>query len=95
MNVYRLPFKAERVQPFPGGPLSTTELQRYDASVNYITQTKGKYAFLDPHGFGQLFGGKVGESPSTISVFADFWSKVATYYKNNPKVCLFLVFVLN
>lgn len=86
MNVYRIPFKAERFQRYPGGPLLTVELTRLDATINYITNVKGKYAVLDPHNYGEMFGGKVGQSGSPISVFADFWRKMAAYYRGNTKV---------
>lgn len=86
MNVYRIPFIAGRVQLFPGANLSTTELSHLDATINYITNATGKYAILDPHNYGSLFGGKVGQSACPISVFADFWAKLATHYQSNPRV---------
>lgn len=45
---------------------------------------------LDPHNYGSCFNGKVGQSASPISVFADYWGKLAGYYASNPKV-LFLL----
>lgn len=47
MNVYRIPFKAQRVMPVPNGELRASELARLDASINHIINA-GKYVSLFP-----------------------------------------------
>src|SRR6059058_962977 len=60
MDVIRLPFDWERVQPTKDGPLSATELARLDAVVDHA-KAVGLKVVLDPHnygyGYGQLIGG--------------------------------------
>lgn len=86
MNIIRVAFTWERMQQSVNGPLDPTELARYDAVVNAIT-SRGMYTIVDPHNFGKYqkkLIGVAGGQPN--SMFADFWSKMAAHYKNNPYV---------
>ena len=54
MNIFRLPFRWERLQTSADAPLNTTELARMDAFVDYAT-SKGANVILDPHNFERYF----------------------------------------
>lgn len=94
MNVFRLPFRWERMQPTQAGPLATLELQRMDAFVNYAT-SHGAHVIIEPHNFQRYYPdpgnfqqssqGLVG-SAVPDSALVDFWTKMADHYKGNGKV---------
>ncbi len=54
MNTFRLPFRWERMQTTPNGPLDPTQLGYMDAFVNYAT-SKGDYVLIDPHNFERYY----------------------------------------
>jgi endoglucanase len=84
MNVFRLPFRWERLQQQQNGPLDATELGRLHGFVD-ATTAKGAYVIVDPHNYARYFGGVVGESvPATA--FADFWQKLAAEFAANDHV---------
>lgn len=95
LNFVRLCFSWEALQPALNGPLNTTSnyaTQMADR-VNYLTNTKGIYVMIEPHGgedsdFAAYKNVKVGSTGVPNSAFADFWSKMATLYKNNPRVLI-------
>ncbi len=91
MNFARLTFSWEAMQPTLNGALATstyaTEMQD---RVNYIA-SKGMYVMIEPHGadsgdFARYRGNPVGSAQVPNTAFADFWSRMATLYKSNPKV---------
>ena len=49
MNIFRLPFAWELMQPTLGGALDQGFLNRYTNLVNYITNTKQLSVIVDPH----------------------------------------------
>ncbi|MEE9428794.1 MAG: glycoside hydrolase family 5 protein [Paracoccaceae bacterium] len=84
MNVFRLPFRWERLQRQLGGPLDSTELARIKAFVSYASQKQAQ-VILDPHNYaryqGQIIGDKV-----PVAAFADFWSRLAQEFSGNRRV---------
>jgi endoglucanase len=89
MNVFRLPFKWERLQSSPGGALNAAELTRLRNNVNYITNSLNSFVLLDPHNYARYHGKPIGSAvagaPSSAQ-FADFWTRLANEFKGNPKV---------
>ncbi len=85
MNVLRLPFRWERLQPTLGGNFSNSELTRIQNFVNYATAA-GAYVILDPHNYARYSGNVIGGGTVTASHFADFWTRLANIYKDNDKV---------
>jgi endoglucanase len=85
MNVIRLPFRLERVQPVQNGPLNTSELARIDTVVSYAGG-KGLKVILDPHNFGNAWGANIGSIDSPDSTFADFWRRMAQHYAGASNV---------
>lgn len=50
--------------------------------VNYITNTKGAYAIIDPHNFGRYYGNVITDDAG----FKAFWTTLARAYAGNSKV---------
>ncbi len=84
MNVFRLPFRWERLQPTLREAFDAAELGRVDAFVNHATGN-GAHVVLDPHNYARYRGGVIGQTVEAAA-FADLWTRLATHYKNNPKV---------
>ncbi len=85
MNTIRVPFLWERLQPELNAPLSAPELSRLDgvmsaAGLQHMT------VILDPHNYGSYRGKLIGSPEVPGKAFADFWSRIATHYKNEPFV---------
>ncbi len=94
MNTFRLPFRWERLQQSQSAELNAVELGRMNSFVDYATD-QGAFVILDPHNFARYYPdpsnyqssstGLIGSSVPN-SAFADFWSRVANEYKDNPRV---------
>ena len=85
LNVIRLPFLWERVQPTEDGPLSQSEMSQIDSVVNYAN-SKGMKVILDPHNYGSGYGNLIGSTGTPTSAFADLWGKLAAHYASNGDV---------
>lgn len=84
MNTFRLAFCWERLQPRAMENFDAAELARLDQTVNYLTSKK-VYVILDPHNYAAYWGIRISKG-TTNEMFADFWSRLATRYANNPYV---------
>ncbi|MBD2772981.1 cellulase family glycosylhydrolase [Iningainema tapete] len=84
MSVFRLPFRWERLQNEQFGNFNADEQARINDFVNYATSI-GASVILDPHNYARYYGKVIGQDVP-VSAFADFWSKLATLYKNNNRV---------
>jgi aryl-phospho-beta-D-glucosidase BglC (GH1 family) len=94
MNVFRLPFRWERMQPEQLGELRASELTRMDAFVNFATGA-GATVIIEPHNFQRYYPdpsnfqqsaqGLVGTAVPNAA-FVDFWVKLADHYKDNGRV---------
>jgi hypothetical protein len=85
MNLIRLPFLWERVQPTLYTSLDPTELQRLVSFVNSTT-AKGITVLIDPHNYGRYRQQVIGSAGVPHTAFGDFWYRLAVTFKNNPKV---------
>lgn len=87
-NVYRVPFKWERLQPQLNTELEEGAMTGLDEIVRRATGA-GAVVLLDAHDYGrrekQIIGGDPA-SPITAAAFADFWGRIARRYKANPLV---------
>jgi len=99
MNIFRLPFRWERLQTSANAALNSAELGRITTFVN-ATTAKGAYVILDPHNFARYYPdpnnfqesaqGLVG-SAVPYSAFSNFWNRVAAVFKTNDHVFFNLV----
>lgn len=85
MEVIRLPFQWEHLQPTMNGPLNTEELQRIETVVDYAN-SKGMKVILDVHDYGYGYGNMIGTDGTPNAAFADFWGKLASEFADNPDV---------
>lgn len=91
VNVFRLPFAWERLQPTLNGTLDATELGRIDSFVTYATG-QGASVLLDPHNYARYSSQPYTYSNNVIgtdvpeAAFANLWSQLATKYKDNSRV---------
>lgn len=89
-TVIRVPFKSGRLQPVLNKPLDATELSRLDKVVQQA-RSKGLYVILDPHDYGMMLDASgvkqvIGSASMPAVKLADFWSRLAYVYKNQPNV---------
>jgi endoglucanase len=90
LNTFRVGFKWERMQHSANGELDATYFSRLEDVVTYAT-SKGAYVILNPHNFARYYGKVVGSVEVPKEVFADFWRRVSSRFKANPKVLFNLV----
>jgi endoglucanase len=87
----RLLISWEALQPTLNGPLAVNSYsQDLDSRIAYAT-SKGLNVLIEPHGgdgtnFARYKGELIGSTAVPNSSFADFWTKMASKYKSNPKV---------
>jgi endoglucanase len=90
MNITRLCFLWETIQPKPLQPLDQTQLGLLKASVEAGTN-QGLTVILDPHNYARYYGQVIGSPNVPSAYFADFWRRMALAFKDNPNVWFGLV----
>lgn len=90
MNIFRVGFSWERIQRSLNSNFDSTELERLDEVIEYIT-SNGAVAILNPHNFARYNGGVIGSSQVPSSAFSDLWKRFAQHYKSNNNVWFGLV----
>jgi endoglucanase len=85
MNLIRLPFGWERLQPEPFGEFDADELARLDGFVRETT-AKGLFVLLDPHNYARHGGRVVGSEELPEAALADLWSRLARLYADDARV---------
>ncbi len=93
IELVRLPFRWERLQPRLGGPLDRAELRRLKAAVARAGAA-GLKVILDLHNYGgyYLYDGTqgvrrtIGSPQLPIRRFADLWRRISRNFGHNPTV---------
>lgn len=89
MNVIRLPFRWERLEPTLGEAFDNAELERIEAVVDYAG-SRGMSVVLDPHNFARYgtpdAARVIGEPGLEASVLASFWGRLAALFADNERV---------
>ncbi|GLU31924.1 glycoside hydrolase family 5 protein [Trinickia caryophylli] len=85
MNIVRLPFLWERLQPTLNEPFDTVELSRLEGFVKTVTLS-GETVLLDPHNYARYRGNVIGSSAVPESAYADLWRRLASKFKGNARV---------
>lgn len=85
MNHIRLPFKWERLQPTLGQPFNATYLANL-RSVVAAANAEGLQVILDPHNYARFNGAVVGSGGLSNAQFAEFWTRLATEFRDNPQL---------
>ncbi|KAF4616373.1 hypothetical protein D9613_008260 [Agrocybe pediades] len=101
INFFRVTFLMERMCPLSfglGSRFNETYFSEYADAINYITETKGAYALIDPHNYmryndpsqqpfsGSVIGNTSDPTAATTAQFGQFWHELARRFVNNPKV---------
>jgi endoglucanase len=85
MNIVRLPFRWERLQPQLFGEFNTAEWNRLKTFVRQTT-AKGVNVIIDPHNYARYYGNLIGSNSVPNSGFVDLWKRLATEFKNDQRV---------
>ncbi|MCW3149114.1 glycoside hydrolase family 5 protein [Stutzerimonas stutzeri] len=85
MNLVRLPFLWERIQPKLNTELNAAELARLKQSLDYAHK-HGVKVILDLHNYYRYFGKLIGSSEVPISSFAGVWKRIVQQVANHPAV---------
>lgn len=85
MNIFRLPFKWERLQHSANADFDTAELARIKNFVDYAA-SKEAYTVLNPHNYARYYGDVIGSEALAVSIFEDFWQRLASQFKDHPFV---------
>jgi endoglucanase len=85
MNVVRLPFLWERVQPQAYGALDGQQLSQLRTAVSRAKAQQLRVV-LDVHNYAKYYGKRIGTSETPVAVFADLWSKLAGEFKGDDAV---------
>ena len=91
-GVIRLPFDIGRLYPTPSTQLDATQIGAIKTVVDYALK-KGMRVIFDPHNYGNVYDGwlpspyvLIGETSDATALFADFWQRLASTFKNYPNV---------
>ncbi|HEU6456061.1 MAG TPA: glycoside hydrolase family 5 protein, partial [Roseateles sp.] len=90
MNLIRIGFRWERLQPVLNGELDAAELARLRDFVDGAT-TRGLFVLLDPHNYAAYKEISIGTPEVPVAAIADFWRRLALQFKDNPRVQFGLV----
>ena len=85
LRVMRVPFLWERLQPSTLRPLDENEAKRIDAVVEQA-RANGLTVILDAHNYGRYRGVSLAGRVDLAKALSDFWTRVATRYRNQPDV---------
>ncbi len=85
MNIVRVPFRWERLQPALNAPLDATQLSAL-RTVVAAARTAGLSVILDPHNYARYNGNVIGSGAVPRAAFTDFWNRLATAFRDEPHV---------
>lgn len=93
MNMVRIPFRWERMQPTLNASLDANELGRLKTLVSGVTGN-GMTVLLDVHNYARWGfdsnisspNNLIGTTAVPVSAFVDLWTRLATEFKGNPNV---------
>jgi len=85
LNIFRLPFLWERIQPTLNGAFNDTYLGYITGVVDYATSKNAKVV-LDPHNYARYRSVVIGTGNVPTTAFASFWGQLAKVFMNNNNV---------
>jgi len=85
MNIVRLPFLWERLQPTAKGEFDPAQLAQIKKAVAQA-KANGLHLILDPHNYAKYNGALIGSPGAPADVFADLWRRLATEFKDDDTV---------
>lgn len=90
MNVIRLGFMWERLQPELDKPFDHDEAQRLTEAVK-LAAGKRSTVILDVHNYARYRGQLIGSPSVPVISFADLWARLAELYRDNDRVAFGLM----
>jgi endoglucanase len=85
MNVIRVPFRWERIQPSLNGELDAAEYRRLADTVHEATAKK-LFVILDVHNYAAYRGAPIGSPDVPVSAFANLWKRLAGKFRKETQV---------
>jgi endoglucanase len=85
LNIIRLPFLWERLQPQAMGELDAAQLSYLHTAVGRA-KAQGMSVILDLHNYAKYNGQRIGTSGAPVAALADLWKRLAGEFKNEDKV---------
>lgn len=85
LNLIRLPFRWERMQPTLSGPLDPAQLGYMDTFIA-AAKARNMSVILDAHNYGRYNGAVIGSDAVTNTNFADFWKRLAAHYRGETAI---------
>ena len=85
MNIIRLPFLWERLQPQANGELDAAQLSLLHTAVQRA-KAKNMVVVLDVHNYAKYNGVRIGSSEVPVAVFVDLWRRLSNEFKNDDSV---------
>lgn len=85
VELVRLPFTWERMQPSLGGELDPAELARMVRFLDAAAE-RGFKVVIDLHNYGRYDGKVIGSADVSVAEFKDFWTKLASVLKDHPAI---------
>ncbi|MCB1129819.1 MAG: glycoside hydrolase family 5 protein [Verrucomicrobiae bacterium] len=82
LNLIRIPFKWERIQPTLFGAVDFTGLDQ----VMALADNRGMKVVLDMHNYARRDGFVIGSEDMPNETFADVWRKIAAHFKNHGAI---------
>lgn len=89
-NVFRLPFRWERLQPKLGAAFDADESARLVSAVRLLT-SKGAKVIVSPHNFGRYRDEVIGSAAVPMQAFAAFWRDLAALFREDGSVAFGLM----
>lgn len=89
LNAVRVPFRWERLQPEPMATLDAAELARLDRSIRALAGFR--LIILDPHNYASYRRAKLGTPQAPKGLLADFWTRLAHHYRDDPRIAFGLM----
>ena len=85
MNIVRLPFLWERLQPQPSGELDAAQLALLKKAVAQA-KAQGQHLVLDLHNYAKYDGARLGSEGTPPALLADLWRRLAEVFKDDDAV---------
>ena len=85
IELIRLPFTWERMQPELGGALDAAELGRMTAFLDAAAE-RGMHVIIDMHNYGRYDGTVIGSGDVSIADFQNVWGQLGAALKGHPAI---------
>jgi endoglucanase len=85
MNIFRLPFLWERVQPQLGQPLDEAESKLLVEAATELVRM-GAWVNIDLHNYARYAGQPLDSTKVTLGSFADVWGRIANLFKGQERI---------